>query len=101
MGPLGLQVIKSKYVYYNPTEAGTDVTADTVAIGGDWAGGAVWGQVAPISVSLSDQATINDGGTQVNLWQRNMFALRVEAEMGFRLTGSVNKFFKLSGAVTQ
>lgn len=41
-----------------------------------------YGIVEGIRMSISDQATINDGEDQINLWQRNMFAVRVEAEVG-------------------
>lgn len=33
-------------------------------------------------MSISEEATINDGTNQINLWQRNMFAVRIEAEVG-------------------
>jgi HK97 family phage major capsid protein len=51
-------------------------------IAGDW-NQAVWGTVEGVKVSFSDQATLNDGGTSLNLWQRNMFAVRAEIEIGF------------------
>ena len=51
-------------------------------VAGDWSM-ARWGIVNDIQISLSDQATINDGTNIINLWQRNMFALRIEAELGF------------------
>ena len=31
-----------------------------------------------VDVSYSDQATIDNGGTPINLWQQNMNAIRVE-----------------------
>lgn len=55
---------------------------DDTAIVGDFRGRAAIGVVERITVRASDQATINDGGTQLNLWQRNMFALLVEFEVG-------------------
>ena len=39
-----------------------------------------------ISIRRTDQATINDGGTQVNLWQNNMEAMLVEAQFGWVIT---------------
>ena len=48
-------------------------------------------------MSVSDQATINDGGTQLNLWQRNMFAIRAEIEVGFRVRDLAH-FVKLTDA---
>ena len=49
---------------------------------GDWAK-AMYGIVDGINISYSADATVNDGTNQINLWQRNMFAVRVEAEIGF------------------
>jgi hypothetical protein len=36
-----------------------------------------------LNIAIPEEATITDGTEQINLWQRNMFALRVEAEFGF------------------
>lgn len=49
---------------------------------GDWSK-ARWGIVEGIKVDFSEEATVNDGTNQINLWQRNMFAVRIEAEVGF------------------
>lgn len=49
---------------------------------GDW-NQAIWGTVEGVKISFSDQATLNDGGTPLNLWQSNMFAVRAEIEIGF------------------
>lgn len=56
--------------------------ANTIGFVGDW-NEAVYGIVEDITVEYSNQATINDGSKQINLWQRNMFALRCEMEVGF------------------
>lgn len=69
----------------------------TVAgIAGDWET-AVWGYVNEIRVDLSDQAPLNIGGTQVNLWQRNMIAVRAECEIGFAVRDE-DRFVKLVGS---
>ena len=62
-------------------------SADTKvrAFGGDWSA-LKYGFVDKISIRRTDQATINDGGTQVNLWQNNMEAMLVEAQFGWVLT---------------
>lgn len=73
----GRDVLKSRAVY-----DGT-ATPPVTGIAGDFARSAIFGTVEGIKVSISDQATINDGGTQINLWQRNMFAIRAEVEVGF------------------
>ena len=76
---LGGDVISSRNVY----KAGTSPTPNQVGIVGDWTT-AYYGMVDPgITVAISDQATINDGTNQINLWQRNMFAVRVECELAF------------------
>lgn len=75
---LGSDVATTSAAY----KAGTSPNKNLVGIAGDWSQ-ARYGIVNGIEVSFSDQATVNDGTNQVNLWQRNMFALRVEAEFGF------------------
>lgn len=77
----------------------TSITVgDTTGIAGDFAGSAVYGTVEGIQVSISDQATLNDGGTSLNLWQRNMFAVRAEVEIGFRVR-DVNHFVRITDGV--
>jgi HK97 family phage major capsid protein len=65
-------------------QSGAGATSDIIGVAGDWANSAVWGSVQGIQVSVSDQATITDGANQINLWQRNMSAVRAEVEVGFR-----------------
>lgn len=71
---------------------------DDTAIAGDFANSAIYGTVEGVQVDVSDQATVNDGGTQVNLWQRNMFAVRAEIEVGF-VTRNVNHFVRITDGV--
>ena len=91
----GRDVLKSRAVYSNPT----DPAADVVGFAGDFAGSAIWGSVEGIQVSITDQATVNKGGTQLNLWQRNMFAIRAEIEVGFIVRDGAH-FVKLTGATS-
>lgn len=63
-------------------------TPATVGFAGDWTK-AVYGTVAGVQVTLSDQATITDGATSINLWEQNMIAVRAEIEVGFRCDTSV------------
>lgn len=63
-------------------------------IGGDWSK-AYYGIVDGINIEFSDQATVNDGTQQVNLWQRNMFAARIECELGF-VCGDDAAFFQIA-----
>ena len=93
---LGFPVKRTQVVHRDPADAGA--TADTVGFAGAWSEATV-GIVDDISVKISDQATINDGGTQLNLWQRNMFAVLVEWELGFRVSNTA-AFRRLTGANT-
>ena len=71
---------------------------DTIGFAGDWST-AMYGVVASISVTESDQATLTEtvGGEtrSLNLWQRNMFAIRAEAELGFAVRDS-DRFVRLT-----
>lgn len=84
-------------------------TPATIGFAGDW-DSAVYGTVEGIKVSVSDEASITDGVKSItvgedsvdipnilNLWQRNMFAILVEVEIGFRVR-DVNRFVKLTNA---
>jgi HK97 family phage major capsid protein len=86
---LGRPVYKTRVLSTMPTGqdadgsgAGTTEFDTLYGIVGDWSQ-AIWGTVEGVKVSFSDQATLNDGGTALNLWQRNMFAVRAEIEIGF------------------
>jgi HK97 family phage major capsid protein len=87
----GLPVFRSRQVALAAVDA--DVDADGTGSGttefdtlygivGQW-DQAIWGTVEGVKVSFSDQATLTDGGSPLNLWQRNMFAVRAEIEIGF------------------
>lgn len=67
-----------------------------VGIAGDWAS-TLWGAVEDITLRISDQATINDNGTPINLWQRNMFAVLAEFEVGFAVRDP-KRFVRLTTA---
>lgn len=86
---LGADVYSSRRVY----KAGTP---NEVGFAGDWSQ-ARYGIVDGINLSISDQATINTGDESVNLWQRNMFAVRVEAEVSF-IYRDLAAFVKLTDA---
>lgn len=74
---LGSKTVMSKAAYKN-VESGDDV----LGVAGDWSQ-ALYGVAKNINLSISDQATLTDGDTTINLWQRNMFAVRAEIEVGF------------------
>ena len=75
--------------------SGAGATDDKIGYAGDWNGAAVYGTVEGVQISISDQATLNDGGTSINLWQRNMFAVRAEIEVGFRVR-DINAFVSIN-----
>lgn len=87
----GAPVYKTRATF--PSGAGA--TADKIGVAGDFAGSAVYGTVEGVQISISDQATLNDGGTPINLWQSNMFAVRAEVEIGFRVR-DVNHFVTIN-----
>lgn len=67
---------------------------DVQGIAGDWSQ-AAWGNVEGIQLKMTSEATINHGGQQINLFQRNMFAVLAEVEIGFGVR-DVNRFAKLT-----
>lgn len=93
---LGAPVYSTPAVYKADWQ-GASGTDNQIGFAGDWTKAFV-GIVEDIDISISDQATLTDGGTQINLWQRNMFAVRAEFEVGF-IVRSVNDFIRLTDVV--
>lgn len=100
---LGVPVYYNRGLYQAGTAgSGSDAgTPAIVGVAGDWTQ-AMYGIVEGIDVSISDQATLTytDDESQtvtINLWQRNMFAVRAEIEVGFIANTAV--FNLLTGAV--
>lgn len=89
---LGAPIYRTKRAYKQGT------SNDVLGFAGDWSK-ARWGMVGDINVAISEEATINDGTNQVNLWQRNMFAIRVEAELAFAAMDT-DAFVKITGTAT-
>lgn len=100
-GVLGNSLYLSRGCY----KAGTAATAsangtpDQIGFAGDWTS-ARYGTVEGMLVSVADQATLKINNEQVNLWQRGMFALMVEIEVGFRVKDTAD-FVKLVGKTPQ
>jgi HK97 family phage major capsid protein len=59
-----------------------EATNNTLGYGGDWSQTA-WGVVGGISYDVSTEATVTVNGSLVSLWERNLLAVRAEAEYGF------------------
>lgn len=86
-GVLGRPVYKSRAAF-------KDATPDVLGFVGDWSQ-AIWGSVEDVVIKVSDQATLVDGETTINLFQQNMFAVLAEIEIGFRV-GDIDAFNKLT-----
>lgn len=81
---LGQKTYTSRAAY----KAAAGANPAVVGFAGDWTQ-AMYGIVNGVNISISDQATLTtvddqDQTVQINLWQRNMFAVRAEIEVGFR-----------------
>lgn len=61
---------------------------DVIGFTGDWTQ-AMYGTVEGVKIDMSNQATLTISNSAVNLWERNMFAVRAEIEVGFRADTSV------------
>lgn len=93
---LGSSVAVAKGVYVSGTPA-------VVGVAGDFSG-VRWGMVEGIKMAISDQATLTytDSNSQpvtLNLWQRNMFAVKVECEVSFAVMDK-NQLRLITNAVT-
>lgn len=82
---IGQPVVYSKGLYAaGHAASGSSVPAvpDLIGVAGDWTQ-AIYGTVEGVKIDVSDQATLTISSSAVNLWERNMFAVRAEIEIGF------------------
>ncbi|MBT1181203.1 phage major capsid protein [Bifidobacterium sp. CP2] len=95
---LGNRTYISKGVHVPAQAAGTDnnppARPEIVGVAGEFAS-AAWGTPQGLQTSVSDQAPITIDGKQVNLWEKNIFAVRIEMEFGFRVR-DINRFVLLT-----
>jgi len=91
-GSVGTVLGRPVYVSKHAGEAGTP---NTLGFAGDWANDSKYGVVSGIQIKISEEATINDGGTQINLWQRNLSAALCEMEVAFVHKGAT-KFTRMT-----
>lgn len=97
----GARLIKSPWGYKEAVKAsGSGETAvkaapEVLGVAGDWRN-AFYGTVQGIRIKMSDTATVKKGSTTINLWQRNMLAFLVEAEVGF-IVRNKSKFVVITG----
>lgn len=80
---IGEPVVKAKKAY--------DSTDNTLGFAGDW-DKALYGIVNDINITVSDEATITGVG---NLFEKNMFAVRCEMEVGF-VAANAAQFVKVT-----
>lgn len=84
----------------NPTHQSRNAyiadTPNTLGVAGDWTS-ARYGIVEGMTATIADQATLTIDGQAVNLWQRRMFAIMFEIEIGFRMKYEED-FVRLTGA---
>lgn len=71
-------------------------TPNTLGYAGDFSG-AYYGIVEDIEIAVSSEATITVGGTPVNLFQTDQFALRATVHLGFAVK-DLSKFVKVTDA---
>ena len=74
-----------------PAFMGEGVAATTtVGYAGDWTQ-AAWGVVGGITYNVSTEATVTINGALTSLWEKNLVAIRAEAEYGW-LVNDVDAF---------
>lgn len=76
---LGNPTYSSRNVYIAASES----APEQLGIAGDWTS-ARYGIVEGLTTSVSTESTLTIDGQAVNLWQRGMFAIKFEFEVGFR-----------------
>lgn len=91
---LGARVVDAQQSY----AAGTSPNPNVIGVAGDWTQ-ARYGIVDDINISVSRDATVNDGTNLVHLWQSNMVGVRIEAEVGF-VVRQAGAFLRLTDATS-
>lgn len=80
---IGQPVYYSRGLYAaGNSSTGAAAKPDVLGFAGDWTK-AMYGTVEGVKIDISNQATLTIGTGAVNLWQRNMFAVKAEIEVGF------------------
>ncbi|MGJ9505393.1 phage major capsid protein [Actinotignum schaalii] len=73
---------------------------DCIGVAGDFASAASYGIVEGVSIDISTESSLKDtDGKTLNLWQRNMFAVRAEIEIGFRIR-DIKSFVRIQDGAT-
>ena len=95
----GARMIKSPWGYKEAVKASTEpkvnAAPEVLGVAGDWTQ-AYYGTVQGIRIKMTDTATVKKGSQTINLWQRNMIAFLVAAEVGF-IVRDKSKFVVITG----
>lgn len=79
-----VKVTKGAYKAGAATSGTTPAVPAIVGCAGDWSQ-AMYGTVEGVRITYSEDATLTDSNSNtINLFQKNMFAVRAEIEIGFR-----------------
>lgn len=90
-----IPALRSGSILGRPSYLHENVGEDkTVGFAGDWTK-AAWGTVGGITMDVSTEATVTIGGQLVSLYEKNLVAVRAEAEYGFALADK-DAFIKLA-----
>lgn len=91
---LGVPAFRTGAVYRKGAEDAAG--GSTLGFAGDWRS-AYYGVVQGIEVEISSEASVTKGGQTINLWQRDMFAVKVTAHLGFMIRkGHENRFVRIT-----
>lgn len=95
---LGSPTHISRGIHVDATETGGDShdqhLDEVVGVAGEFAS-AAWGAVSALDLSVSEQASLKIDGQQVNLWENDMFAVRIKMTVGFRIR-DIHRFVLLT-----
>lgn len=98
-GTVGQRLIGRPVAFGEGVGGGETVDEDLRLIGGDWTKVA-YGVGREITFDVSNQATVTlADDTVINLWQRNLVAVRAEAEYGF-VIGDIDAFVEYVDAAS-
>lgn len=88
-------VKKGVYKAPVPATSSADGVPAQLGFGGEWAS-AFYGIVEGVRISITEDATITIDGQPFNLWEHDMFAVKVMFEAGF-IVKDIARFAKLVG----
>lgn len=93
-GQIGTILARPTYGFRSVASAATEEDSAVVGFAGEW-NSAMWGFVEGIRFDIQRNVTVRKDNVDYHLWQRNMFAIRAEVEVGFAVR-DVNRFVRLT-----